>query len=135
MESSRTRSVDLVPFLIHIVHVSKSPLSVAFYRLDSGKEPVRDWLRSLDRSAKRAIGEDIKTLQLGWPLGMPLARKIDPGLWELRTAIADGTVRIFFTIIDRHVVLLHGFSKKTRKTPAAQIELARKRLNKLRDPT
>lgn len=112
----------------------KSHLSVVFYRLDSGKEPVRAWLRSLERDAKRAIGEDIKTIQLGWPLGMPLARKIDPGLWELRTDIVDGTARIFFTIMDRRVVLLHGFSKKARKTPTAQLELARKRLNRLRNP-
>jgi phage-related protein len=135
MEVLRPRSIDDVSFLIHIVRVRELPLSVVFYRLASGKEPVRDWLRSLDRSAKQAIGEDIKTLQLGWPLGMPLARKIEPGLWELRTIIVEGTVRIFFTIIGRHVVLLHGFSKKTRKTPAAQLELARKRLNRLRNST
>ena len=112
----------------------KSPLSVVFYQLDSGKEPVRDWLRSLNGRAKRTIGEDIKTLQLGWPLGMPLARKIDPGLWELRTDVIDGTVRIFFTIMDRQIVLLHGFLKKSQKTPSAQLGLARKRLNKLRNP-
>jgi phage-related protein len=133
MEVLRTRSIDVVPFLIHIVVARESPLSVVFYRLDSGKQPVRAWLRSLDRSAKRAIGEDIKTLQLGWPLGMPLARKIDPGLWELRTDIVDGTARIFFTIIDRQVVLLHGFLKKCQKTPTAQLDLARKRLNRLRN--
>jgi phage-related protein len=111
----------------------KSPLSVVFYRLDSGKEPVREWLRGLDRSAKRVIGEDIKTLQFGWPLGMPLARKMEAGLWELRSEISNGTIRIFFTVIDSYVVLLHGFSKKSLKTPAVHLDLARKRLRRLRN--
>jgi hypothetical protein len=67
--------------------------SVVFYRLGSGREPVRDWLGGLDKEAKKIIGEDVKTLQLGWPLGMPLARKLGPDLWELRSSIRRGTCR------------------------------------------
>ena len=50
-------------------------LTVNFYRTDAGNEPVRDWLKELPRDDKRIIGEDIKTAQLGWPLGMPLSEK------------------------------------------------------------
>jgi hypothetical protein len=50
------------------------PLQVVFFRLDSGREPVRAWLKNLDRPSRRSIGADLKTLQLGWPVGMPLAR-------------------------------------------------------------
>jgi hypothetical protein len=49
-------------------------LRVAFYRTASGREPVCDWLRALDRESRRVIGHDIKTVQAGWPLGMPLVR-------------------------------------------------------------
>jgi|GEM_PF-4718082 len=54
-------------------------LNVVFYRSGAGNEPVRDWLKELSRDDKRKIGENIKTVQLGWPLGIPLIRKIDRG--------------------------------------------------------
>jgi len=72
-------------------------LKAAFYQTESGAEPVREWFRSLDRPAKKAIGEDIKTVQFGWPLGMPLVRKMDQGLWEVRTNIDKRIARVLFT--------------------------------------
>ncbi|MGH8234476.1 MAG: type II toxin-antitoxin system RelE/ParE family toxin, partial [Rhodanobacteraceae bacterium] len=59
-------------------------LEVRFYAADQGREPVRDWLKSLPPDARKVIGEDLKTVQFGWPLGMPLVRKMEPGLWEVR---------------------------------------------------
>lgn len=53
-------------------------LKVHFYKASSGAEPVRRWLKSLSLAHKKAIGEDIKTVQFGWPLGMPLVEKIKP---------------------------------------------------------
>jgi phage-related protein len=64
--------------------VANFRLQVVFYKSDSGKEPVRDWLKKLDKEDRKVIGEDIKTVQFGWPLGMPLVRKIEKGLWEVR---------------------------------------------------
>lgn len=108
------------------------PLSVAFFKLDSGREPVRDWLKELDRDGRKTIGEDIKTLQYGWPIGMPLARKMGDGLWELRSSLAAGIARTFFTVQGDIIVLLHGFVKKSRKTPSRELALARRRLTQLR---
>jgi len=54
-------------------------LEVVFYRTESGKEPVREWLKALNKQDKQAIGGDIKTIQYGWPLGMPVVRKMEPG--------------------------------------------------------
>lgn len=108
------------------------PISVAFFRLDSGKEPVRIWLRKMSREDRRTIGEDIKTLQFGWPVGIPLARKMDNDLWELRSNISNGIARIFFTVFEYHIVLLHGFVKKSKKTPPKELSLAKRRLSKLR---
>ncbi len=110
----------------------RSDLSVAFFRLDSGKEPVRLWLRGMPPVDRRTIGEDIKTLQLGWPIGMPLARKMDADLWELRTRTTTGIARVFFTVFEHHIVLLHGFVKKSEKTPARELALAKRRLSQLR---
>jgi phage-related protein len=106
-------------------------LSVAFFRTETGREPVREWLKSLPRQNRRIIGEDIKTVQFGWPLGMPLVRKLDKGLWEIRVRLPDGIARILFTTGERRMVLLHGFIKKSQKTPREDLELAKTRLRML----
>ena len=102
-------------------------LSVRFYSSASGTQPVRDWLRELPAEARKAIGEDIKTVQLGWPLGMPLVRKMEAGLWEIRSHIPDGFARVLFTMADATLVLLHGFIKKSRETPKTDLQIARQR--------
>ncbi|OLV16264.1 type II toxin-antitoxin system RelE/ParE family toxin [Deinococcus marmoris] len=108
-------------------------LEVRFFRTSAGNEPVRNWLRALTREDRRAIGEDIKTAQFGWPLGMPLIRKLEKGLWEVRTIIADGIARVLFTVKDQRMHLLHGFIKKSQKTPKNELDTARKRLKQLED--
>ena len=108
-------------------------LNVAFYREASGKEPVRDWLRSLDRASKRMLGEDIKTVQFGWPLGMPLVRGLSSGLWEVRSRLRDTTARVIFIIEGGSMVLLHGFIKKSRATPKLDLDLARRRAINVRN--
>ena len=106
-------------------------LEVVFYREAFGAEPVRDWLRGLDRTSKKTIGEDIKTVQFGWPLGMPLVRGFGGSLWEVRSNLANTTARILFVAAKGKMILLHGFIKKTRTTPQAELELARKRAAKV----
>ena len=107
----------------------KPILDVVFYKTEAGNEPVRDWLKDLPREDRRMIGEDIKTAQYGWPLGMPLIRKIEHGLWEVRSTISTGIPRVFFTVMDRMMILLHGFVKKSQKTPQNELETARRRLS------
>ena len=106
----------------------KPVLGVVFYRTDVGNEPVRQWLKGLKWEERKAIGEDIKTAQYGWPLGMPLIRKLEPRLWEVRSHIAQGIARVIFTVGDGVMVLLHGFVKKSQKTPLADLRTARQRL-------
>lgn len=109
------------------------PIQVVFFRLDSGREPVRDWLKGLNQVSRKVVGKDIKTLQFQWPVGMPLARKMDENLWELRSHIASGIARTFFTVFESKIVLLHGFVKKSRKTPTKEMAIAKRRLTKLRN--
>ncbi len=115
-------------YMINIAFV----LNVVFYRSESGNEPVREWLRDLRRDDKKLIGEDIKTAQIGWPLGMPLIEKIGANLWEVRTKLKDGIARVLFTVDGNYMVLLHGFIKKSRKIPKHEIEIALARLGKYR---
>ncbi len=109
------------------------PITVRFFRTTTGREPVRSWLRSLDREAKRIIGADIKTVQFGWPLGMPLIRKLDNDLWEVRSTLPDSIARVFFTVYGGTILLLHGFIKKSQKTSARDLHLARSRLMTVRE--
>ena len=105
-------------------------LKVNFFRLQRGKEPVRDWLKSLPAEDRKLIGQDIKTVQWGWPLGMPLVRSLGDGLWEIRTDLRGRIARVIFCTRDDHIVLLHGFIKKTQKTPGGDINLAKERMKK-----
>lgn len=103
-----------------------------FYRSETGNQPVRDWLLDLSPEDRKLIGEDIKTAQFGWPLGMPLIEKIEPGIWEVRSHIRHGIARTLFTVKDDLMVLLHGFIKKSNKIPVEDMRVARQRLAKLR---
>ncbi|MCK4379339.1 MAG: type II toxin-antitoxin system RelE/ParE family toxin [Deltaproteobacteria bacterium] len=111
--------------------ISGYRLDVHFYKTASGSEPVREWLKSLDSKSRKIIGEDIKTVQFGWPLGMPLVRKMDKGLWEVRVELDKRIARILFTSHDGMMILLHGFIKKSQKTPASDLKLAKQRLANL----
>ncbi|MFA4965423.1 MAG: type II toxin-antitoxin system RelE/ParE family toxin [Thermoleophilia bacterium] len=102
-------------------------LRVVFFRTRGGHEPVREWLRSLEREDRKAVGEDIKTAQFGWPLGMPLIRKLEAGLWEVRSLTTQGTARVIFTVEGETMVLLHGFVKKSRRMPQNDVRTARRR--------
>jgi phage-related protein len=106
-------------------------LEVVFYRTVSGKEPVREWLQGLARQDKKTIGGDIKTVQYGWPLGMPVVRKLDPGLWEVRSQLENRIARVLFAVRGEKMVLLHGFIKKSRKTLSVDLKLAKERKEKL----
>lgn len=103
-------------------------LPVRFYRADSGREPVRQWLKSLEAPDRSIIGEDIKDVEFSWPIGMPLVRSLGRELWEVRSSLPhDRIARVIFCIEKDYMVLLHGFLKKTQKTPKQEIDLALKR--------
>jgi phage-related protein len=87
-------------------------LAARFYRSDVGGEPVRDWLKALPVAERKIIGEDIKTVQFGWPLGMPLVAHLESGIWEVRTRFSTRISRVLFVLDGDVMVLLHGFIKK-----------------------
>tara|TARA_B100000315_G_scaffold204859_1_gene198425 strand:+ start:7120 stop:7476 length:357 start_codon:yes stop_codon:yes gene_type:complete len=103
-------------------------IPAVFYRSSAKNEPVRDWLKRLSKADRRIIGGDLKDVEFGWPVGMPLCRSLGDGLWEIRSTISNGRIsRVIFCIWQYHIVLLHGFIKKTQKTPVSERKLALKR--------
>jgi phage-related protein len=106
----------------------RKKLVVCFYSTSSGGDPVRDWLLSLDPADRKTIGSDIATVEYGWPVGMPTCRPLGNGLWEVRSHISDGRIaRVIFCVADGSLILLHGFIKKTQKTPDDALMIARVR--------
>ncbi len=108
------------------------PLLAKFFQTDLGTEPVKDWLRNLTVGDRKTIGSDIRTVQIGWPLGMPLVRKLEAELWEVRSQITDGIARVIFTMRGNTMILLHGFIKKSQKIPTSELAVAKNRLKQLK---
>jgi phage-related protein len=105
---------------------------VRFYRTEAGAEPVLDWLRALARDDRRHIGEDLTRVQYGWPVGMPLCRSLGEGLWEVRSSLSGGRIaRVIFFFDGGELGVVHGFLKKTQKTQARDLALARRRMKEM----
>ena len=91
-----------------------------------------DWLRSLDTKDRRAIGLDLMRVQTGWPIGMPLVRSLKDGLWKVRSILPSHRVaRLMLCFHESKLVVLHGFIKKTPKTPPEDLMLARRRMKEV----
>jgi phage-related protein len=103
-------------------------LQARFYHTPAGAEPVREWLKTLDDEDRRQIGIDIRKVEFGWPIGMPTCKPLGRGLWEVRSDISSNRIaRVIFAIADGEMALLHGFIKKTQKTPDDDLKLALRR--------
>jgi phage-related protein len=103
-----------------------------FYRTKIGNEPVREWLKTMPAVDRRLIGEDIKTVEFGWPIGMPVCRSLGGGLHEVRTNLLGNRIARVFFYVDKkqRMVILHGILKKTQTTPASDIQRARQNMRK-----
>ncbi len=111
----------------------KKIVSVVFFKETTGSEPVRKWLKSLSKENRKIIGNDIKTVETGWPLGMPLVKYLGGQLWEVRSTFKNGIARVIFKMKGHQMVLLHGFVKKTQKTLTSDLKVARNRAKKIED--
>ena len=109
--------------------VALKKVQARFYVAATGRKPVRDWLLALPREDRRTIGLDIQVVEFGWPIGMPHCRSLGRGLWEVRSNISDSRIaRVIFCFAGSEIILLHGFVKKSQKTPDNEVALAVQRL-------
>ena len=112
---------------------TRKKISAVFYKNDRGEMPVRDWLMGLSPDDRKTIGENIKTVEFGWPIGMPIARPLKNGLYEVRSTLGNGSqARVLFTIYKSKMVLLHGFIKKRQATPLNDMRTAKRRMAKFK---
>jgi phage-related protein len=109
-------------------------IPLVFYRTAAGNEPVRDWLKGMKRADRLEIGADLQRVQYRWPIGMPLCRSLSGGLWEVRTELPSRVIsRVFICFHEGALYALHGFIKKTQKTPDAELTIARRRKREVED--
>lgn len=101
--------------------VRERPIAVPFFRLDSGREPVREWLKGMRREHRKAIGEDVKTLQFGWPIGMPLARKMDEGLIEVVVVAKKNVGSNFDSFLEDEGILEEATAVAVKRVIAVQL--------------
>lgn len=103
-------------------------IAARFYLKASGRKPVREWLLEFSKEDRRIVGKDIQKVEFGWPIGMPYCRSLGNGLWEVRSDLMGGRIaRVIFSIIRGEMILLHGFEKKSQRTPVQDIALALRR--------
>lgn len=104
-------------------------IHAVFFVLEGGNRPVREWLKGeLTDKQRHTIGKHIRVVELGWPMGMPIVRKLETDLWEVRVRLSGMIARVLFTVVASEMILLHGFVKKSQKTPLQDLNVARKRL-------
>jgi phage-related protein len=111
--------------------MNRPKLNVKFYKSGANREPVREWLKALDEVDRKTMGDEIRLVQFGWPVGMPLVRKMEADLWEIRISLVNRIARVLFTVHEGNAVLLHGFIKKSPKTPEPDLQMARNRLKQV----
>lgn len=107
-------------------------MEVIFFREKSGREPIAEFLDGLPEKPLGKIFRDIETLaKHPHDLREPYAKHLEGSLWELRTRFSTNVYRIIYCIRDEKIILLHGFVKKTQKTPLRDLEIARRRYKEL----
>jgi phage-related protein len=107
-------------------------IPLVFYQTRTGNEPVREWLKALSRNDSRVIGQDLQRVQYRCPVGMPLVRPLARGLLEVRSDLAGNRIaRVLFFVERGRIGVVHGFIKKTRKTPKADLDLALARMKEM----
>jgi len=126
---------------VSVVVLKDKKIHAVFYKSESGNEPVKDELLNLGRPVKTVIGEDIKFVELYWKIDRPYVDQLRKGngftektIYEIRSKVFVGGAtkeyRVLFFVINDLMILTHMFEKKTRTTPAKEINLAWDRMKK-----
>jgi len=104
--------------------------TILFYTEESGQEPVREFLATLDQKTQIRFLWSIEQLQIrNTQAREPLVRHLEGKIWELRRESDTNIYRLLYAFLNgKRILFLHGFQKKTQKTPRREIEIAERRL-------
>ena len=101
---------------------------IEFYQLSNGREPAKEFLTDLDVKMRAKMADTISLLQdNGFELREPYSKHLTDGIFELRAKVGSDAARVlYFFYVNRRIILTNGFVKKTQKTPAGEIEKAKR---------
>ncbi|MEA3000465.1 MAG: hypothetical protein QOK17_2298 [Sphingomonadales bacterium] len=108
---------------------------VLFYETVSGNKIVLNAIRELSSEEKKVLGEDLKTVQIGFPMGLPLCRPLGDGLYEIRSSLPskrEFRLIFFFDRPRQCLLVVHALFKKSAKLPKGDLDLARRRKEEFR---
>lgn len=118
--------------VLNIMQETPKSIPLIFWSSKVGNQPARDWFKALPVLERTKLGKDLRRVQFGWPVGMPLVKSLGMGLWELRRSSPNKReARVPFCIVENTIIVLTGFVKKTQKTPLTELNLATKRMRDL----
>ena len=109
--------------------------TVIYYTDNKGVKPVKKWLETLDESASSKLFRNLVLLEtLGLGIREPYVKHLGNKLYEVRAKDHKGIYRvIYFASRGQKFVLLHGFVKKTEKTPRKELAIAKERMKEFQD--
>src|SRR5215213_4945109 len=108
---------------------------VLFYQTRSGNKVILEFIRNLPAEDRKVVGEDLKTLQMRFPMGLPLCRPLGDGLYEIRSSLPSKREFRLIFFFDRKrqcLLVVHAFFKKSAKLPKADLDLAKRRKEEFR---
>ena len=99
------------------------------YETKDGKQPVADFLDSLDHKMNaKLIGLMELLEEKGTELREPYSAPLGDGIFELRCKLGSNITRaLYFFYVGKHIIVTNGFIKKTQKTPPSEIKIAKDR--------
>lgn len=107
-----------------------SEWKVEFYKFTNGESPALDWFKQQDSKVKARLGRVFDLLKAeGTAVGEPHIKHLEDKLYEIRAEQNTNIYRvIYFAYTGKQFILLHGFQKKTEKTPKKELDLAKQRM-------
>jgi phage-related protein len=104
------------------------------YTITYYSEAVQEQIIELpDTPAARYVVLTRRMVALGPNLGEPHTKAFGDGLFELRLKGAEGIARVFFcTLVGKRIVMLHGFIKKSERTPPRERKIAETRMKEIK---
>ncbi len=101
---------------------------VEFYEKSDGTHPAEEFILSQDAKMRAKLFRLLELLELkGNDLREPYSKQLSDEIFEIRAIQGNNITRVlYFFVVGKKIILTNGFVKKTQKTPANEIALAKK---------
>jgi len=114
-----------------VLYTSFVPVTVRFFRTEAGREPAREYLRSLEKADRQLCGAMLHAVQ-DYGIDAPGVekRQLEGKLWELKP---DQHRLMYVMVAGPTLVVVHGCKKQGGKARKVDLDVARKRMSQVLD--